>query len=126
MGVVVTRFSGICGDVRSYGLLLRFTSRAEDGHQYLVEIYNQPLHRYLIAKLYHWYDMRVFKLPGFRKFERWHKQRFGKDDWTFDTISCRQDMKCFFLAHLDKEVLAEFEVDEATYVRLVGRAVKAE
>lgn len=70
--------------------------------------------------------MRIWKMPGFRKFELWHHRRFGKGDITFIPISNRHDIKCHFLDRRDKEVLAEFEVDEATYVRLGGRAVKAE
>lgn len=112
--------------MRNYELTLRFTSRAEDGHQYLVEIYKQPLHRYLIAWVYHWYDMHIFKVPGFKKFDNWHHRKFGKGNIFFIPISCRQDLKCAFLSRQDKVILAELEVDEATYVRLGGRPVKAE
>lgn len=101
--------------MRGYDIIIRFTSNPNDKQKYVVQPYTQPGYRRLIAWLYHKYDIYIFKVPGFRWFERWHYRRFGYDDLTFLPISVRQDLRCSYLHRQGKEILAEFEIDEATY-----------
>lgn len=111
--------------MRSYELSLRFTSNPNDDYKYLVRVYRQPFHRYLISRIYHWYDMHIHKVPGIKTFERWHAKKFSKD-WNYVYFCDRRDVKCSFLSRQDKVILAEFEIDEATYVKMGGMAVSIE
>lgn len=103
--------------MRSYSLYFTF---GKDGPpRYYVEVFQQPWYRLLYSTLYHWYDMHIFKVPGFKAFERWHSKRYCKD-LTYTPISARQDEKCFFLDRKGKIVLAQCEVDSDTYDKLGG------
>lgn len=105
--------------MRSYELYFQFNNYSTE-IRYFVNIYQQPWYRRLIARAYCWYDMRIIKMPGFKKLDSWHHTHFGKGDWTFLSISVRQDLRCFELRRKDKVILATFEVDRETYLRLGG------
>lgn len=104
--------------MRGYDLTISFT---KDNTKYLVEIYEQPFHRWMIARAYHWYDMHLYKVSGFRKFDSWYTKRTFKG-FPHLLISDKQNIKCAWLSRQDKEVKETFEVDKDTYVRLGGIA----
>lgn len=106
--------------MKSYELYLTF---GKDGPpRYYVRIFEQPAYRYLIAAVYHWYDMYIFKVPAFKAFERWHSKRYCKD-FTYLPITARQDIKCHFLGERDKKILKDFEVDSTTYDMIGGQVL---
>lgn len=111
--------------MRSYSLFIRFTNYSPKV-TYHVEVFRQPLPRYLVARAYDWYSLRAFKIPGFRRFDSWHHRRFGKGDWTFIPISARQDIRAHFLREKGKNHIVTVEIDEDTYVKIGGRAVSTE
>lgn len=83
-----------------------------------VTLYRQPLHRWLAARVYHWYDMRVYKLPGFKLAENlW--------DWWYDKrklpLAAEQDCRCYFLHQRGRTMLATFDVPADVYEQLTGR-----
>lgn len=112
--------------------------------QYFATISEQRLTSYWFAKLYHFYDMRIFKVPGFaslEKFDVWLHSRRCNDDcmtgevWrratdvtTVETycahmpIDTRQDFRCCYLSDKNKTRIAEFPLSEPEYNRL--RALK--
>jgi len=84
-----------------------------------VVLWQQPWHRWAAAVVYHWYDMRVYKLPGFRLLERFKRWRWRNRDLDFYLpIAAEQDCRCYFLSEKQRTVLAVIEVDEATYDKL--------
>jgi hypothetical protein len=58
--------------------------------------YEQPFHWWLLARLYHHYDMIVFRLPGFKALERWCERRTNERA-DYMPISARQDLRCYNL-----------------------------
>lgn len=76
-----------------------------------VTLYSQPWHRWVIATAYHGYDMLVWRIPGFRRFEKW--QQRGKGRW-YVPIGCRQDIRCHFLHAKGRDLIAVINIDDAT------------
>jgi hypothetical protein len=85
---------------------------------YRLELWEQPLHRWLIAQIYHWYDMRIFKVPGFRKLERFLEARHKGDPFLYLPLGVQQDCRCYSLTVKQKTILADVEVDKATRDRI--------
>jgi hypothetical protein len=89
---------------------------------YHVELWRQPLHRWLIAWAYHRYDTLMWRLPGFRLAERlvmaW-KTRGG--DILAVPWGANMDCRCYFLGQRGRVVLANIQIDEATYRALSRR-----
>lgn len=89
---------------------------------YHVELWEQPLHSWLLAKLYHWYDSWIYRMPGYHLLERLHRWRYHRgDEDMFVPLAACQDIRCYELSVRRRKVLATFDVDEATYEQLGGR-----
>jgi hypothetical protein len=86
-----------------------------------VELWRQPLWRQAVAAAYHWYDMWIFKVPGFKLVENlllsWQMRGDGLDI----PLSAKQDIRCYHLTRKGRKDLATVEVDEETYRRLAGK-----
>lgn len=87
---------------------------------YHVELWTQPLHRRLIAKAYHRYDMTMYRLPGFKTIEALILGWKMRGEKIATPWSANQDIRCYFLTRKGRRVLETFEVDESTYERLKG------
>jgi hypothetical protein len=97
-----------------------FSTNRTRERAYHVELWEQPLHRWLAARVYHWYDMRVHRLPGYRLLERIKAWRYrNAEPLTYMPISAEQDCRCYDLSRRGRAVHAVFEIDEQTYRRLV-------
>jgi len=108
--------------VRGYSLHEIHHLRTSDHRvAYHVELWTQPLHRWLAARTYHRYDMTAFRLPGFKTVEQltlaW-KMRRGRPAIPW---GAEQDCRCYLLTHRGRTVLAAVEVDKQTYDRLKAR-----
>lgn len=104
--------------MRSYDLFFTFT---QTDIKYYVQVVQQPWYRVLIANVYFWYEMHIFKVPGFRTIEKWDANRkFKKHGFPVRTISDLQGERCYYLTKRDKEILTTYEVDRETYIRLGG------
>ena len=68
--------------------------------------YTQPPFWYVAAKIYHFYDMKVFRLPGFKKLEDWYEKR-NQDNPFYVPISAQQDLRCYQLTERGRIVLKE-------------------
>jgi hypothetical protein len=94
-----------------------------------IELWQQPFHRWLAATIYHWYDMRVYRLPGFswleRRLQNRHERRHP-GDWTYLPLSCQQDMRCDHLSRLQRTTLATVNIDQETFDRLTPDWPKAQ
>ena len=77
---------------------------SKDSVTFKVEVWEQPTWRWVRAAVYHWYDMRVYKVPGFRALERLLLAR--EHDEESMPLSCRQDERCYTLTHRNRVVLA--------------------
>lgn len=77
---------------------------------FTVEVWQQPFWRWLAAVIYHWYDMRIGKVPGFKLVERtlWWFHR--NEPFIYIPLGCQQDIKCYELTNKKRKVLAKFEV----------------
>lgn len=85
---------------------------------YWAELYHQPSWRWMIARAYHWYDMHIFKIPGFR----WLDAHWGrKRSITWMPISARQDCRCYELFAKGRVTLTSIEIDQALYERMADR-----
>lgn len=102
--------------------LERFERHHRDGHRtHHITLYRQPMHRWLAARVYHWYDMRVCRLPGFELLERFKGWRYRNRDWhEYLPISAKQDCRCWYLSEHGKTVLATIDVPEDVYRQLAG------
>jgi len=87
---------------------------------YAIELWKQPLHRWLIAKFYHWYSWKIHKVPGFKKLEKWLWKRYedhhdGDELFLYIPISNRQDLRCYDLCHKRQTVLARLELTKEDF-----------
>lgn len=104
--------------MRSYELYYSFT---RTDIRYYVNVVTQPWYRKAIADVYFWYEMHIHKVPGFKKLLHWDsKRKFKKHGFPVLTICDNQSAKHHFLYNQDKKILATFEVDYDTYLRLGG------
>jgi len=85
---------------------------------YVLEVWTQPWLRWLLAEAYHWYDMRIYKVPGFGQLERWLQSRHRDEEWTYVPLSCQQDIRCHFLAKRRKTVVATVQLTEQQYCEI--------
>jgi hypothetical protein len=97
---------------RGFGVHTIYHLHGGDRRTYRLELWEQPLHRWLIAWAYHWYDMRIFKVPGFRALERLLERRHKGDPMIYIPLGAQQDCKCYSLTVRQKTVLARIEVDQ--------------
>lgn len=89
---------------------------------YRVELWQQPLHHWLAAQIYHRYDTWIYRLPGFALLERIHRWRYrGDDKDMYVPLAACHDIRCYELSVKGRQVLAVFDVDEATYEQLGAR-----
>ncbi len=79
---------------------------------YRLILWRQPLWRWLVAQVYHWYDMRIYKVPGFKLLERFLEWRHKGDPMLFVSLGTEQDCKCYFLTQKERVTLATFEISE--------------
>lgn len=99
---------------------------SKDGKHLEVEVFEQPWWRFLIAALYHWYDMRVHKIPGFRRLDwKLGKTLIDDDGEQFRLpLSALQDIRCFDLAHKGRQRVGSFKVDpDDPIVQRISRKV---
>lgn len=92
--------------------------------RFQVELWTQPWHRYLVAVVYHWYDMRIFKVPGFKKLENWLMSKNYAEALTFESLplGCKQDLRCYDLSVKQRIVLARLPIDRETFKKLEQRS----
>ncbi len=83
-------------------------------------VWKQPTHRWLIAQIYHFYDMWIWKVPGFMTLEKWLQGRHRGDDY-YLPLSAQQDCKCFDLIEKQRIELARVAIDEDLYIALGGK-----
>jgi hypothetical protein len=84
--------------------------RGSDQRTYHLDVWEQPLRRWLVAQIYHWYDMRIHKVPGFKLLERFLEWRYKGDPMLYLPLGAEQDCKCFYLTEKGRTVLASFEI----------------
>lgn len=88
-------------------------SGKDNSHRYM-ETWKQPMHRWLIAEMYHWYDSIAYKLPGFnwlddKLHDRHNKNRTDPDDW-YVPLGARLDIRCYFLMQKGRIVLERKDI----------------
>lgn len=96
------------------------TSGAPDRLHYVV-LWTQPWHLWLAGRVYHWYDMRIYKVPGFRTLEDWllrREERRRPDDELSIPLSCKQDLRCYDLTVRRRTVLATIDIGPDVYERI--------
>ncbi len=80
---------------------------------FTVEVWEQPFWPWLIAAIYHWYDMRIYKVPGFKIAEWiWDKSHWRQSDLEYLPLAAEQDCKCYYLTEKKRKVLAKFRVSK--------------
>jgi hypothetical protein len=105
---------------RSRGFSLR---DVENKWSYHLTLWRQPWHRWLMFKIYHWYDMRMYKVPGFKTVERWllyWEERRLPEDMISIPWGAKQDCRCYFLSEKQRKVLLNLEVTKEQYDGLKG------
>lgn len=103
--------------MKKYGFTIYTRYSGSRSRTYYVEIWRQPLRLWIAAMIYHWYDMWIYRVPGFRALERWNRSRHDSEDW-FIPLSCRQDLRCYHLANKQRLILATFELTQQQYQQL--------
>ncbi len=86
-----------------------------------VTLWQQPLWRWLLWRIYHSYDTVVWRMPGFRLLES-ALTRLGRGDPGRIPLGCRQDIRCFALERQGRVVLGTVTVDADLYTRITGRS----
>lgn len=89
-------------------------SRQLEGSSWWIEVYAQPTWRRLVAAIYHWYDMRVFKVPGFKWLES-QLERRQQDPDTYVPLSARQDIRCYDLHEAGRRRVVRIQVTKEQY-----------
>lgn len=87
---------------------------------YGIWLWKQPMWRWWISQVYHWYDSHIYKVPGFKKFERWLWNRYDNRndndaDFLYIPLSCRQDIRCDQLGHKRRTFLAQIELTKEQF-----------
>ena len=77
---------------------------------YTVEVWQQSFWNWLMAAIYHWYDMRIYKVPGFKRLEKVLAWFHRNEPFIYIPLGCQQDLRCYDLDRKNKKVLAKFEV----------------
>lgn len=109
-------------EVRGFTVVCRY-SLATRQRRYLVKLWKQPVHHWLWAQIYHWYDMRICRVPGFRKLEDWLRKPDTED--YFDVpLSVKQDLRCYWLMRRGRSVLLELTVSSEEYELWQSRTKK--
>lgn len=90
------------------------TIHGRDSKRYVLEVWTQPRLRWLVAQVYHWYDMRIYKVPGFKRLENWLQSRYKGSD-IYVPLSCRQDIRCYFLKERGRKTAALVQLTEKEY-----------
>ncbi len=100
---------------RKYGFSLgtRMSPHETTHH---VELWAQPVHRWLISRAYHRYESVAFRMPGFGRLERWLQRRDGSPDHV--PLSCRHDIMCYRLRQRDRTNLATLPIDPDTHEKI--------
>ena len=92
------------------------------GKRYFVNAWQQPWWDWLVAHLYHKYDMLIFRVPGYKFVESWlyarEARRLGTDDPM--PLGAKQDIRCYYLTRRNRVDVARQEIDQATYDKLRG------
>ena len=83
-----------------------------------LEVYTQPTWRRIVAKIYHWYDMRIFRVPGFRRLERWLESRHEGDPLLYVPLSCRHDIRCYDLTEAGRKTVVNTDITEEQYNKI--------
>lgn len=100
--------------MRGYSL---FTSWHRDGSiTHHVELWTQPTWRYLLAKVYHWYDMWVCRCPLYPLMSRvsdWRHRR--RDVLSYLPLAAAQDVRCYELSRRKRQVLARLDLPDGVY-----------
>lgn len=105
---------------QGFSLSTTYSLRTEDRTHHLT-VWEQPLHRWLIAEIYHWYDMRVYRLPGFRALERL-LDKLHRGDMLYVPLGCRQDIRCYHLEQKQRTVLATLDISTEDYEGIMTKA----
>lgn len=105
---------------RGYELHVLYGRRGS--RTYRINFWEQPWSRWLVFRVYHWYDMRICKVPGFKLLENWVDYRHKDDDpLEYLPLAIQQDLRCYDLMVKRRTVLAEVDVDRETYIKLRGK-----
>lgn len=84
---------------------------------YYLEIWKQDFFWWIVSSLYHWYDMRVEKIPFVHRFERWHHRR-AKGDLSYVPIYCRRDIRCYHLTKRGKITVARIDLPLEKFIEI--------
>lgn len=77
---------------------------------FTVEVWQQPFWNWLVAGIYHWYDSRIYKVPGFKRLEKTLAWFHRNEPFEYIPLGCKQDIRCYHLDNKQRKVLAEFKV----------------
>jgi hypothetical protein len=86
--------------------------------EYWVTFTQQPLWNAFVAKVYHWYDMRMYKIPGVRLIERFGVWLHRKNDEIYIPWTNKQDLRCDDLRSKNLKRIASIQIDKDTYQKL--------
>jgi hypothetical protein len=89
---------------------------------YHVEFWTQPLWNYVVYRLYHFYDMHIFKVPGMRTLAKvadwWLFRKAEGKDFMAMPWCAEQDLRCFELSKRGRVSVGEVDIDKETYDKL--------
>jgi len=106
--------------VRSYSCHTVYSGR--DSKTWHVDLWRQPLYRWLIARIYHWYDMRIEKVPGVKWIQRLIDRRRETDLW-YIPVSNERDIRCYHLGEKQKVIITSFDITEEVFRSLVSKNI---
>jgi hypothetical protein len=95
-----------------------------DRRRYQVEFWSQPWRHWIMAQIYHRYDVRIFKVPGFKRLENWllrnaPEDRLPENDRELP-LGVRQHRRCWRLTNKRRTVLATVRITTEQYQSLGG------
>lgn len=88
-----------------------------------VELWKQPLWRWIVAWLYGQWESLSW--PFMKHFlDGWHRKYFGKNSLDYIPLSNRQDIRCDHLRHAGRETIAIAYITKEQYDVITGKAPK--
>lgn len=88
-----------------------------------VELWEQPLYRWLLFRAYHWWEKLTE--PAMRKISEYHRVVFGaKAGLDYIPLVNRRDIRCYHLSIAGRNTLAIAYITKEQYDVITGRAPK--
>lgn len=90
---------------------------SRDDKKYMLEVWTQSWLDRLGGEIYDWYHRHLYKVPGFRRLEKWLQSRH-KGDVFYIPLGCRMDIRCYHLRERSRTMVSIVQLTEVQYCEI--------